>query len=203
MRRIICVAGVIGCVALSVPRSAHTAPVENFLATVEQVGPNVVVTGSGAIDLSGLTFNSTGHTAATGVFAAGGLLAIGPAAGADVDVYTGFTGPSSFGSGGLTLSDAGSGGEVSIWANAGDLYVPAGYTSGSPLSDTMTFDDTTLAGLGLTPGTYTYSWGATDPTFTIEIGATPLPAALPLFASGLGALGLLGWRRKRKAQAAA
>jgi hypothetical protein len=31
----------------------------------------------------------------------------------------------------------------------------------------------------------------------------PLPAALPLFASGLGALGLLGWRRKRKAQAAA
>src|SRR5262249_36840902 len=26
---------------------------------------------------------------------------------------------------------------------------------------------------------------------------TPIPAALPLFASGLGALGLLGWRRKR------
>jgi hypothetical protein len=33
-------------------------------------------------------------------------------------------------------------------------------------------------------------------------GATPLPAALPLFASGLGALGLLGWRRKRKNAAA-
>jgi hypothetical protein len=32
-------------------------------------------------------------------------------------------------------------------------------------------------------------------------GATPLPAALPLFASGLGALGLLGWRRKRKSRA--
>ena len=31
---------------------------------------------------------------------------------------------------------------------------------------------------------------------------TPLPAALPLFASGLGALGLLGWRRKRKKAAA-
>ena len=29
-------------------------------------------------------------------------------------------------------------------------------------------------------------------------GAAPLPAALPLFASGLGGLGLLGWRRKRK-----
>jgi hypothetical protein len=42
-------------------------------------------------------------------------------------------------------------------------------------------------------------------TFTplADTGTTPLPAALPLFASGLGALGLLGWRRKRKAQAAA
>jgi hypothetical protein len=32
---------------------------------------------------------------------------------------------------------------------------------------------------------------------------TPLPAALPLFATGIGGLGLLGWRRKRKTQAVA
>ena len=32
---------------------------------------------------------------------------------------------------------------------------------------------------------------------------TPLPGALPLFATGLGALGLLGWRRKKKAALAA
>jgi len=31
---------------------------------------------------------------------------------------------------------------------------------------------------------------------------TPLPAALPLFASGLGGLGFIGWHRKRKAKAA-
>ena len=37
-----------------------------------------------------------------------------------------------------------------------------------------------------------------DPTPT----ETPIPAALPLFASGLGALGLLTWRRKRQAVAA-
>jgi hypothetical protein len=64
-------------------------------------------------------------------------------------------------------------------------------------------------------------WGFTDTTvfssFTIadlsgdnfgidgvsfnSVNTTPLPAALPLFATGLGALGLLGWRRKRKAAA--
>jgi hypothetical protein len=32
-----------------------------------------------------------------------------------------------------------------------------------------------------------------------SVSATPLPAALPLFATGLGALALLRWRRKRKA----
>jgi len=37
---------------------------------------------------------------------------------------------------------------------------------------------------------------------SLEVGPiseVPLPAALPLFATGLGALGLLGWRRKKKA----
>jgi len=52
-----------------------------------------------------------------------------------------------------------------------------------------------------------------DPYFTVPTGysiltssnigntlaATPIPAALPLFASGLGALGFLGRRRKKAA----
>ena len=47
---------------------------------------------------------------------------------------------------------------------------------------------------------FLWSSSTLDPAaqLTLEF-ATPLPAALPLFASGLGALGLLGWRRKRKA----
>ena len=35
------------------------------------------------------------------------------------------------------------------------------------------------------------------------LNETPLPGALPLFVTGLGALGLLGWRRKWKASASA
>ena len=36
---------------------------------------------------------------------------------------------------------------------------------------------------------------------TLQVSATPVPAALPLFATALGLAGLLFWRSKRKATA--
>ena len=79
------------------------------------------------------------------------------------------------------------------------------YVSGSALSDSATYNSTTLTMLGLTPGTYVWNWGsgAHADNVTLQIGpvVTPLPTALPLFATGLGALGLLGWRRKKNAAA--
>jgi hypothetical protein len=45
-------------------------------------------------------------------------------------------------------------------------------------------------------------WSVDDVSVTAApVSATPLPAALPLFATGLGAMGLFGWRRKRKGAA--
>jgi hypothetical protein len=68
-------------------------------------------------------------------------------------------------------------------------------------SDSSTYDNATLASLGLMPGTYTYSWSTPDDSFVVNIGTTPLPAALPLFAGGLGALGVFGWRSRRRVRA--
>lgn len=39
-------------------------------------------------------------------------------------------------------------------------------------------------------------------TLPDNLSVTPLPAALPLFGTGVGVIGLLGWRRKRKAATA-
>ena len=50
------------------------------------------------------------------------------------------------------------------------------------------------------PGT-SISWSLTN-TSVSQPAFTPLPAALPLFAAGLGGLGLLGWRRKRRRSSA-
>ena len=58
-----------------------------------------------------------------------------------------------------------------------------------------------LSLLGVTLGTYEWTWGseADAGSFTLEIGTTtPLPATLPLFAGGIGVMGLLARRKKRK-----
>jgi hypothetical protein len=66
-------------------------------------------------------------------------------------------------------------------STVGNFHLLLGHIGGTTIAHGI-LDNVGVHGLG---GDITYS-------------ATPLPAALPLFATGLGALGLLGWRRKRK-----
>jgi hypothetical protein len=63
-------------------------------------------------------------------------------------------------------------------------------------------ETTTNGGLGVNNPFSILVEGFIDTEFT-DPSPTPLPAALPLFATGLGALGLLGWRRKKKVAALA
>ena len=55
---------------------------------------------------------------------------------------------------------------------------------------------------GLAPGAFTWFSLEEQPTLTsfavTGVGSTPLPATLPLFAGGLGLMGLVARRRKRK-----
>lgn len=74
-------------------------------------------------------------------------------------------------------------------------------------ADGLTIDDAVWDDYGSVPATPAFAQnfaavndpGDFGPNFQV---ATPLPAALPLFATGLTGLGLLGWRRKRKKTAA-
>ena len=59
------------------------------------------------------------------------------------------------------------------------LFVPSGYLSGNPLSGTSTYNNATFASLGVTPGTYVWTWGAggANQNFTLIIGPAGVPDA--------------------------
>jgi len=75
------------------------------------------------------------------------------------------------------------------------MYVVKTLFIDSSLVPENSFLDFTFSGIGGKQGDGT-AWLLDDVSLTPVI--TPLPTTLPLFATGLGALALLGWRRTRK-----
>jgi hypothetical protein len=159
-----------------------------YIVTLEQHFTGVFATGGGSIDTTDLTLIAMGL----------GLPSVNPSFGHIYTgaattftnfgpIYSGYTGPTSFGSGGLTVASSGDGDAVSI--NLDGLLLPQGYVSGDPLSDTATYPGATFASLGVTPGTYVWTWGsgADADSFTLQIGpaAAPEPSSLLLLAGAL------------------
>jgi len=188
--------------AIAVTSLFSVRPAQAFTETLQQVGANVVATGSGAINLTGLT--------GVGLFTPG-IDDLGPNVGyiqtgvhSNLDGYQGFSGPTSFGSGGFAVANLYSGNCVDIWGEpttygAPTLWVPTGYVSGGLLSDSMTFTGATFASLGLTPGTYVWSWGeGANQNFTLIIGGgqgAP-DGGTTISLLGFAFLGLAALRRK-------
>ena len=98
---------------------------------------------------------------------------------------------------------------VNIGGNSYSFTLPS-TTSASGVwdSETITFIATTastliaFSGSGSPEGGSTSYLGLDNVSLSDPPSPVPLPATLPLFATGLAGLGLLGWRRKKKALAA-
>jgi hypothetical protein len=173
-------------------------PGQAYTVTLEQVGSNVVANGSGAFNLTGLTQIGHGCCGSNVIAAAIGFIAM--AGGPDfLDDYIGHTGPASFGSGGEFPASFGSGDLILLDARFGTLEVPRGYVSGTALSSSATWNGATLASLGVTPGTYVWTWGTGLPNqnFTLIIGGAGVPdGGTTVSLLGCALLGLAALRRK-------
>jgi hypothetical protein len=174
-----------------------------YIVSLQQVGLDVVATGSGPIDFTGLTSEGSSGLS-VGMTPSSPAIGTGPTTDPAVDVYSSpvaFAGPTNFGPGGGHNPDSGSGDIVGIFPTLfpfGEaiLLVPAGYVSGN-LSDSMTFNNQTFSTLGVIPGTYVWTWGTgVNQNFTLQIGAVP-DAGSTLGLLSLAVIALLGINRFR------
>ena len=163
-----------------------------YVVDLTQVGSDVVASGSGAIDLGGLTFLRSLGGPASQIDPGAVIILTGPAPFVGGQ-YTGITGPTSFGGGSTAFAGSGSGDEVGIFFRV--LVVPVGY-SGAALSDTATYDSQTFSSLGATPGTYKWTWGTgPNQNFTLVIGTVvPEPSTWAMMLLGFVGLGFMGYQ---------
>jgi hypothetical protein len=147
----------------------------NFNVSVSQVGPNVVWSGSGSFNLTSLTLNQNIPGVTGGFNQPFAQFIVGPTSPSSATTYSGSsftTFPTSFGSGGGLAPSSSSGSLFGVVQTSGpsgprEVVVPSGYVSGTVISGSMTYDTQTIAGMGLSGGTYTWSWGTGGNTSTL------------------------------------
>lgn len=172
------------------PTPSSTTATSGFTITLNEVDSNVVMTGTGSIDLTGLTLVTSGAGPMMGPgMGVSSATFIGGATGGYYDTYSGFTTtPSNFGTGSGGASSLSSGDLFGVIMNMAPPYlllVPSGYTSGTQISGSQTFSGGTFTTLGLTPGTYTYTWSGGSIDVVIG-GPAPTPTPTPSVGSNAG-----------------
>ena len=150
------------------PTPSATPTIQGLFFTIQEVAPDVVLSGTGTADLSSLNFVDSFSGFGSGIRPSTGQFSVG--SGGNYSTYSGSTfNPIPFGSGFLPINaDISTGNNFGI-DGFGNLVVPLGYVGGA-LNGTGTFTATTLATLGVTVpgGPYLIQWGASGASETIN-----------------------------------
>ena len=168
-----------------------------LLLQAEQLGNDVVITGSGSANTSALT--NVGNVNDFTNVLTDSQIAAGPEAFDTglVTLWSGITGPVSFGSDPnfVQSPDSGSGTLFGIIASnltpSPQIFLPQGYSSGASLVGTSTFANSLLTSLGFVPGsTFTWLWGSggsADSLVLNVLSTSPaqVPAPLPIAGASL------------------
>jgi hypothetical protein len=208
---------VAAAVTLAMLLGSNLSAQAGYVVTLEEQGTSVFATGSGALDLTGLSTGELSGSNLIGIVSNvlnptrgfGAYILTGPPVppGTEIALFntysgTGIIGPMNFGGQGFTFASSGSGDLVGInstgfggeggFQPGPKIIVPVGYISGDPVSDSSTYLNQSFASLGVLPGTYEWTWGTgADQNFTVVVG-TPEPASGLLLGVGIAALLLVG-----------
>lgn len=169
------------------PLAAHASSIS---ITVKEEGADVVLSYTGAFDISGLTITNSSGSSYIGPSNAV-FVNTGGASTVLFDRYT-FRGFAPYGSGGLTTPTSGSGDPLAL--NSAVIAFASGYSGGS-INGTLLFQNADFASLGIDGGSQTITRGNNTVNFT-AIAPVPLPATGPLSLLALFGVALLRGNRR-------
>ncbi len=173
-----------------------------------QAGNDVLAIGQGTLDTASLTDQGTiSAPAAVNPSSGGTRMGIPNPTG---DIF-GLLPSVTYGTGSLTAASSATGDYFGIYVDGSGTYLvaPTGYSSGSHLSGSATWDNTTISGLGMTPGTYTWNWGSGATADSLEViipASVPEPSTAALAVIGAGVIATYirsRHRRERRRQVSA
>jgi hypothetical protein len=174
-----------------------------YIIMVSQSDGNVVATGSGSLNLSALSLSTT----------ASPVQAVMDPADARIEVGTPLSqinflsplgkSPKNFGNGPLLEASTSSGDFAGVFGANAEIEVSKNYVSGTTISGSATWNNTTISGLGMIPGTYLWTWGSEAGPDSLEViisspAAVPEPPSLILGCTAIGVVGFGAWIHRRQ-----
>lgn len=189
----------IAALSLSAWAWAHPASAAVTINLVE-TGDNVVATFSGTLNFGSLF--PTGPGSASGSFINPSLSAFTlgaiPESTGNATTYVGsITAPASFGTGEAASASTSSGDylRVSSVLHFSTDRLNAGFSNGDAVSGSSTWLNHSFASLGLTEGSYTWTWSGDS--IVMNVSAVPEPSAYAAILGGLILGGVMTRRRRR------